>query len=143
MSSSGSGMVGCGQTSATSRPSTMPSPPSTRPNGSRERRSSAFILEDSAPPSSDRVMTVDGGGASATAQLLEAVDGPAENRTPNPLIKSQLLYQLSYRPTRPEAARERRRLDDSAAAVTSNGAAAAIGREATSSNDAGAGGRLL
>ena len=26
-------------------------------------------------------------------------DGPAEARTPDPLIKSQLLYQLSYRPT--------------------------------------------
>jgi uncharacterized protein YbjT (DUF2867 family) len=35
----------CGRTSATSRPSTMPSPPSTRPSGSRERRSSAFIPE--------------------------------------------------------------------------------------------------
>src|SRR5262249_13213343 len=40
-------MVGCGQTSATWLPSTMPSPPSTRPSGSRERRSSAFIREDS------------------------------------------------------------------------------------------------
>src|SRR5262245_51973617 len=46
-SSSGAGMVGCGQTSATWLPSTMPSPPSTRPNGSRERRSSAFLREDS------------------------------------------------------------------------------------------------
>ena len=26
-------------------------------------------------------------------------NGPAEARTPDPLIKSQLLYQLSYRPT--------------------------------------------
>src|SRR6266496_3091663 len=33
---------GCGQTSATSRHSTMPSPPSTRPNESTERRSFAF-----------------------------------------------------------------------------------------------------
>src|SRR5215469_12675948 len=40
-------MVGCGQTSATWLPSTMPSPPSTRPSGSRERRSSAFVREDS------------------------------------------------------------------------------------------------
>src|SRR5262249_8144824 len=40
------GMVGCGQTSARWLPSTMPSPPSTRPSGSRERRSSAFIRED-------------------------------------------------------------------------------------------------
>jgi hypothetical protein len=37
----------CGRTSATSRPSMTPSPPSTRPSGSRERRSSAFIREDS------------------------------------------------------------------------------------------------
>src|SRR6516162_9346955 len=42
-SSSGPGMVGCGQTSATWLPSTMRLPPSTRPSGSRERRSSAFI----------------------------------------------------------------------------------------------------
>ncbi|MGA8163197.1 MAG: zinc-binding dehydrogenase [Acidobacteriaceae bacterium] len=41
-----SGMVVCGQTSATWLPSTMPSLPSTGPSGSRERRSSAFIRED-------------------------------------------------------------------------------------------------
>src|SRR5216117_2677674 len=40
-------MVDCGRTSATSRLSTMPSPPSTRPRDARERRSSAFIREDS------------------------------------------------------------------------------------------------
>src|SRR4030088_2345003 len=40
-------MVGCVQTSATWLPLTMPSPPSTRLNGSRERRSSAFVREDS------------------------------------------------------------------------------------------------
>src|SRR5262245_64975388 len=40
-------MVGCGQTSATWLPSTMRLPPSTRPSGPRERRSSAFIREDS------------------------------------------------------------------------------------------------
>src|SRR5262252_7482073 len=42
-SSSGPGLVGCGQTSATWLPSTMRLPPSTGPSGSRERRSSAFI----------------------------------------------------------------------------------------------------
>ena len=36
----------CEQTSATWLPSTMPSPPSTQPNGSRERRSYAFVRED-------------------------------------------------------------------------------------------------
>ena len=46
-SSSGCGTDGCGRTSATSRPSTTPSPPSTRPSGSRGRRSSAFVREDS------------------------------------------------------------------------------------------------
>src|SRR5262249_58968296 len=35
-------MVGCGRTSATSRPSTTPSPRSTRPSESRARRSSTF-----------------------------------------------------------------------------------------------------
>src|SRR3970040_1718031 len=36
-------MAGCGQTSAKWLPSTMPSPPLNRPNGSGERRSSAFV----------------------------------------------------------------------------------------------------
>src|SRR5436190_14178398 len=40
-------MVGCGRTSAPSRPSTTPLPLSTRPSGSRGRRSSAFVREDS------------------------------------------------------------------------------------------------
>src|SRR4051812_35572447 len=40
-------MVGCGRTSAPSRPSTTPLPLSTRPSGSRGRRSSAFVHEDS------------------------------------------------------------------------------------------------
>src|SRR6516165_10302115 len=35
----------CGRTSATSRPSTMPSPPSTGPSDARGRRSSAFVLQ--------------------------------------------------------------------------------------------------
>src|SRR3954471_6064963 len=38
-------MDDCGRTSATSRPSTMPSPPSTRPSDARGRRSSAFVRE--------------------------------------------------------------------------------------------------
>ena len=42
----GCGTDGCGRTSATSRPSTMPSPPSTRPSDARGRRSSAFVRED-------------------------------------------------------------------------------------------------
>src|SRR5438552_4780674 len=40
-------MVGCGLTSATWLPLTMRLPPSTRPSGSRERRSFAFIRENS------------------------------------------------------------------------------------------------
>src|SRR5439155_17746281 len=44
---SGSGMVGCGLTSATWLALTMRLPPSTRQSGSRERRSFAFIREDS------------------------------------------------------------------------------------------------
>src|SRR5204862_534734 len=38
-------MDGCGRTSATSRPSTTPSPPSTGPSDARGRRSSAFVRE--------------------------------------------------------------------------------------------------
>ena len=45
-SSSGCGTDDCGRISATSRPSTMPSPPSTRPSDARGRRSSAFVRED-------------------------------------------------------------------------------------------------
>src|SRR5436190_19855482 len=47
---------GCGQTSATSRPSTMPSPPSTRPSGSRGRRLSAFVREDSGTASGSALL---------------------------------------------------------------------------------------
>ena len=39
----------CGRTSATSRPSTMPSPPSIRPSVSAGRRSFAFVRERHAP----------------------------------------------------------------------------------------------
>src|SRR4029077_17904127 len=39
-------MVGCGQTSARWLSWMMPLPPLTRPNGSRERRSSAFIRKE-------------------------------------------------------------------------------------------------
>src|SRR5437773_7682523 len=42
-------MDGCGRTSATSRPSTTPSPPSTGPSDARGRRSSAFVRERHAP----------------------------------------------------------------------------------------------
>jgi hypothetical protein len=43
---SGSGTVGCGRTSAPSRHLTTPLPLSTRPSGSRGRRSSAFVHRD-------------------------------------------------------------------------------------------------
>src|SRR2546429_5881483 len=46
-SSGGSGTDDCGRTSATSRPSTMPSPPSTRPSDATGRQSSAFVHKDS------------------------------------------------------------------------------------------------
>src|SRR3954470_15451885 len=42
-------MDGCGRTSAASRASTTPSPPSIRPNGSTGRRSSAFVHDRRAP----------------------------------------------------------------------------------------------
>src|SRR6516162_7623267 len=48
-SSSECGTDGCGRISATSRPSTTPSPPSTRPGGSTGRRSYAFVRERRAP----------------------------------------------------------------------------------------------
>jgi hypothetical protein len=45
----------CGRTSATSRPSTKPSPPSTPPSDARGRRSSAFVREDSTSVSALRL----------------------------------------------------------------------------------------
>ena len=48
-SSGGCVTDGCGRTSATSQPSTMPSRPSIRPSGSAGRRSSAFVRERHAP----------------------------------------------------------------------------------------------
>ena len=49
-SSSGCGMGGCGRTSAPWRPSMMPSPRSTRPSGSRARRSSACARKNCGTP---------------------------------------------------------------------------------------------
>src|SRR5262249_33114186 len=49
-------MVGCGRTLATSRPSTTPSPRSTRPSESRARRSSAFDLVVRKKPTGIRKM---------------------------------------------------------------------------------------
>ena len=51
--SSGCGTDDCGRTSATSRPSTMPSPPSIRPSGSPGRRSSAFVRKEALTHHSD------------------------------------------------------------------------------------------
>ena len=47
--------VGCGRTWATSRPSTMPSPTSTRPSDARGRRSSAFAHRDLSRPQDRRM----------------------------------------------------------------------------------------
>jgi uncharacterized protein (TIGR02118 family) len=43
-------------------------------------------------------------GLDISAEVFEKNGGPAGTRTPDPLIKSQLLYQLSYRPLREEGA---------------------------------------
>src|SRR5438552_13508371 len=40
----------------------------------------------------DRMVTFGGGSGAAAAQVADVEDGPARNRTANPLIKSQLLY---------------------------------------------------
>ena len=62
--------------------------------------------------SGDRVVTFSSGSTAVAVQVADLENGPAEDRTPNPLIKSQLLYQLSYRPTpRLARTRESRRFD--------------------------------
>src|SRR5215218_8924430 len=83
--SSGCGTDGCGRTSATSRPSTMPSPPSIRPSGSAGRRSSAFVRKNSLthdsrqadrkPTGDDRLQLSD---ARTRAKEAELVDGTRE-----------------------------------------------------------------
>jgi len=52
---------------------------------------------DDAPAkrSGDRVVTFGGGSGESAAQLSDFESGPPRNRTANPLIKSQLLCQLS------------------------------------------------
>ena len=45
--------------------------------------------------SGDRVVTFGRGSGEAAAQVPDSESGPREDRTPNPLIKSQLLCQLS------------------------------------------------
>src|SRR4029077_14052839 len=92
---------GCGQTSATSRPSTMPSPPSTRLSGSRGRRLSAFVREDS-------------GAASGSALL---VDYPRPHGRDRPLSFATVSlpdYRDYWNPTAFTAATTGTRVDKSA-----------------------------
>jgi hypothetical protein len=46
-----------------------------------------------------RVVAASSGETQESSQVTELQNGPGRDRTANPLIKSQLLYQLSYRPT--------------------------------------------
>src|SRR5437868_13355625 len=88
-------MVGCGQTSATWLPSTMRLPPSTRPSGSRERRSSAFIREDSGIAQRPRrILSI------ASRMVLEQVGGaipPGPSKLSELTGRSALLYRVCRR----------------------------------------------
>src|SRR5438128_380195 len=66
-------MVGCGQISAKWLPSTVRLPPLTRPSGSRERRSSAFIRERHAPMMQSARRPY---GAAASSQPAEGYSRP-------------------------------------------------------------------
>ncbi len=68
-SSSGCGTDDCGRTSATSRPSTTPSPPSTRPSGARGKRSSTFVRDGPARIGrrENQLVTPASGGCAAPA----------------------------------------------------------------------------
>ena len=81
-----------GRTSATSRPSTMPSPPSTRPSDARGRQLSAFVRERHAP--------IDARGRPAlsrSVRLAWMFRGPAFvrscSRAARRIEASQALYQ--------------------------------------------------
>src|SRR5437879_1626384 len=78
-------MVGFGLTSATWLPLTMRLPPSTRPSGSRERRSSAFIREDSGIASSsailEAVLDLAGHGRGTESRNQEDLGGPGRTRS--------------------------------------------------------------
>src|SRR3954470_6963664 len=82
-SSNGCGTDDSGRTSATTRPSTMPSPPSTRPSGSAGRRSSAFVRE---PPKREigeetipmkAIVATDEAAGTAGMTLVERPEPPA------------------------------------------------------------------
>ena len=66
------GSFGCGRTSATSRPSTMSPPPSTRPKGPRARRSSGCI--GTVEPLLRRGATLERDGQSPSSELADNIE---------------------------------------------------------------------
>src|SRR3954471_16686899 len=73
-------MVGCGRTSARSPPSTTPLPLSTRPSGSRGRRSSAFVHRDDEYRGSfemKAIVVTDRAAGTAGMKLVERPDPDA------------------------------------------------------------------
>src|ERR1041385_2245585 len=85
-SSGGCGTDDCGRTSATSRPSTMPSSPSTRPSDAGGRLSSAFVREDSGVRQTRNLvlLVVLAGSAIGAAAFLDAA-GAGQPRRDLPL----------------------------------------------------------
>ena len=73
--------------------------PTVYPYGKRlskgDKANAGSVADAPGQRSGYQMVTLGSGSAAAAAQVLDSESGPARTRTPNPLIKSQLLCRLN------------------------------------------------